>query len=83
MAGSSIGLELDLRNRTADRGDRQAAGGKSLGAEHINECGRNILALHGPPIEFLFAPDLSIEQDSLIFIGRIDFAPCDGEIDSP
>jgi hypothetical protein len=24
---------------------------------------------------------VSIEQDSLIFIGRIDFAPRDGEID--
>jgi hypothetical protein len=26
---------------------------------------------------------MPIEQDSLIFIGRIDFAPCDGDIDDP
>jgi hypothetical protein len=42
---------------------------------------QNILSRHSRPIEFLFALIVAIEQDSLIFIGRIDFAPCDAEID--
>jgi len=42
---------------------------------------QNILSRRSPLIEFLFLPIIPIEQDSLIFSVRIDFAPSDGEID--
>jgi len=44
--------------------------------------GAKILSRRGPRIEFYSLLIMPIEQDFLIFIGRIDVAPCDGEIGS-
>jgi hypothetical protein len=43
---------------------------------------QNVLSRCSRPVEFLFASDGTLQTKLSYFFGCIDFAPCDGEIDS-